>query len=121
MAIYGRGLIVKRSHLSRMYFNGKTWEMRSSKTNFRGKFHLIESGSGLITGEAELMDCLPPINSIRAADTTHYHQVDDLSLLDRWRYPWVLANVKKYDEPIPYTHPQGAVIWVKLNIQDEPV
>ncbi|GAF99913.1 unnamed protein product, partial [marine sediment metagenome] len=29
-------------------------------------------------------------------------------------YAWVLEKAKRYDEPIPYTHPLGAVIWVKL-------
>lgn len=27
---------------------------------------------------------------------------------------WVLDNAKRYDTPIPYVHPKGAVIWVNL-------
>tara|TARA_R110002096_G_scaffold92501_3_gene209109 strand:+ start:458 stop:682 length:225 start_codon:yes stop_codon:yes gene_type:complete len=42
------------------------------------------------------------------------HQVKDLSLLKKWRYAWRLCNVKKYNKPIPYNHPKGAVIWVNL-------
>ena len=43
------------------------------------------------------------------------HQVDDLSLLEKWCYAWRLCKVKKYDKPIPYDHPKGAVIWVNLS------
>ena len=28
---------------------------------------------------------------------------------------WVLKNPYRYKEPIPYIHPQGAVIWVNLS------
>lgn len=39
---------------------------------------------------------------------------DWLSIVRKWRYPWVLANARRYDTPIPYNHPKGAVTWVKL-------
>lgn len=33
----------------------------------------------------------------------------------KWCYAWELSNIIKYKKPIPYCHPRGAVIWVKLN------
>lgn len=34
--------------------------------------------------------------------------------MDKWCWAWVLENAIRYDTPIPYEHPQGAVIWVSL-------
>mgnify|MGYP003341256152 FL=1 len=52
-----RGLIIRQSWLKKIFNDGKIWEMRSTKTDIRGKIGLIESGSGLIVGEANLVDC----------------------------------------------------------------
>jgi hypothetical protein len=49
--------------------------------------------------------------------TRKYHgmDADEATLVvDKWDVPWQLSNVKKYEKPIPYKHPQGAVIWVNL-------
>ena len=110
-----RGLIIQKQYLDLIFNNGKIWEMRSTKTNIRGKIGLIESGSGLIVGEAVLTGCGKPLNEFTALITAEYHQVTDLDLLIKWKYPWSFDDVKKYDKPIPYKHPKGAVIWVKLN------
>lgn len=45
----------------------------------------------------------------------HLHQVDDLEKLDKWKYPWCIEDAKRYDRPMPYKHPQGAVIWVNID------
>jgi hypothetical protein len=107
-----RALIVRQPYLNDIYDNGKIWEMRTSITHVRGLVGLIESGSGLITGSMEIIDCLP---SIHTDDMFyHYHKVKDCTLLQKWKYPWVIRNAKRFEKPIPYTHPKGAVIWVKL-------
>ncbi len=109
--IHERSLIIKKEWLDLILAGKKPWEMRSTKTNIRGWINLIESGSGLIIAETNLVDCLPPINKHK--DLFKFHRVEDLSLLEKWCYPWVLKDAKRYDKPIPYDHPQGAVIWVK--------
>lgn len=109
-----RALIIKGNWLDKIFHNNKTWEMRSSRTNIRGKIGLIESGSGQIVGEAEITHCFPITDGMKISCQSE-HQVYDLRLLKKWRYAWVLSNVKKYDKPIPYTHPRGAVIWVKIH------
>jgi hypothetical protein len=108
-----KGLIIKPIWLEKIYFQQKTLEMRSSNTHYRGKIYLIASGSGTITGEAVLYDTrkLSPEDALACQ---HNHQVDDLQVLEKWCWAWHLKDVKNYDTPIPYVHPQGAVIWVKL-------
>ena len=110
-----RALIIKKKYLDRILDNGKVWEMRSSKTKITGRIGLIESGSGLIVGEVDLIGCGNALNDECAALlTADSHQVDDISLIEKWKYPWLLENAKRYDKPIPYKHPKGAVIWVKI-------
>lgn len=110
-----RALIVKKEHLDNIFDGIKPWEMRSRATNVRGRIGLIESGSGLIVGEVDLTDCLRALNSdVEKLITQHLHQVEDIKLLDKWRFPWVLENPERYEIPKPYKHPQGAVIWVKI-------
>jgi len=109
-----RALIIKKVWLDKIFNEGKVWEMRSSRTYIRGRIGLIESGTGLIIGEADLIDS----HSIsRHPSLIKYHKVEDVELLRKWRYAWVLKNAKRYGKPIPYKHPQGAVIWVKLPIK----
>ena len=111
--IIHRSLIIREKWLSEILQGNKPWEMRSSKTKIRGRIGLIKAGSGLIVGECTIEDCFGEIQP----DLKYfkYHRVDNVELLKKWKYPWFLSNVIEYDEPIPYEHPKGAVIWVKTN------
>ncbi len=114
-----RALIIRKRWLDKILDGGKVWEMRSTKTNVRGKIGLIESGTGLIMGEASLVDCLGPIDCSDAGLSEDKHHVLDHYLLEKWKFPWVLAGAKRYNEPIPYRHPKGAVIWVKQPLESK--
>lgn len=108
-----KGLIIRKVWLDKILDEGKTWEMRTTKTKVKGKIGLIESGTGLIVGEANLIGC----SHIPIMPNDKYfnkHKVKDTELLKKWKYPWILSDAKRYDKPIPYKHKQGAVIWVKL-------
>ena len=69
-------------------------DARSTATKIRGRIGLIEAGTGNIVGEANL------ITSAKS--------------LTKPIHIWFMDNVIRYDKPIPYKHPRGAVIWVKL-------
>jgi hypothetical protein len=105
-----RALIIKKKWLDQIFDNGKDWEMRTSATKIRGKIGLIESGSGLIVGEAILVGCF----SIDPTDASliKHHKVCNLP--EKYRFAWVLSCAKRYPNPVAYQHPQGAVIWVKV-------
>ena len=110
-----RALIVRKPWIDLILAGKKTWEMRSRPTRIRGKIGLIEAGSGLIVGECTLIDSdsikLDPLER-----GLHYscHRVDDFELLEKWCYAWEIEGAKRYEKPIPYSHPKGAVTWVKL-------
>ena len=108
-----KGLIIKKVWLDKIFDEGKVWEMRSTRTNVKGKIALIEAGSGLIVGEAELNGCSDkPIE--KDPYFYKYHKVSDLYLLDKWKWAWFLSKAQRYEKPIPYKHPKGAIIWVNL-------
>jgi len=108
-----KALIIRKCWLDKIFEEGKTWEMRSTKTKIRGRICLIEAGSGLIVGEAKLIGCSErPI--LKIPELVKYHKVENLDLLDKWRYAWILEGAKRYEKPIPYDHPPGAVIWVNV-------
>ena len=111
---FDRALIIDEPHLGRILSGDKIWEMRSMPTNIRGRIGFIRKVSGLIIGSAELYECGLPLSELNALRTVVYHMVADLDKIKKWKYPWMLKNVIKFDEPIPYKHPQGAVIWVKV-------
>jgi len=111
-----RALIVRKVWLDKIFDEGKVWEMRSRPTKIRGTVGFIEAGSGLIVGSAEIT------NSFKIDNKPFFvihHKVKDLSLIDKWSYAWVLSNAKRFDKPIPYTHPKGAVIWVKIDLHNQ--
>ena len=110
-----RALIIRQPHIGMILSGLKTWEMRSTDTKIRGLIGLIEAGSGLITGEAEIVSTRTWLTKEQLAYHRDKHRCKDISILEKWRCAWVLKNAKKYDEPIPYKHPKGAVIWVKLD------
>ena len=108
------GLIVKHFWLNKIFDRGKCWEVRGSRTNKRGLIQLIESGSGQIKGKANLTDCIKLTKELYEQNREkHQIPADYESLPYKQPYAWVLRDARRNEKPIPYKHPQGAVIWVK--------
>ena len=80
----------------------------------RGRIALIQSGTGLVYGEAVLTDCIELTREMLESNFDR-HRISDLSIVT-YEHPcaWVLTDAKKYENPIPYKHPQGAVVWVNI-------
>jgi hypothetical protein len=118
MSLPKKGLIIRKPYITRILDGTKTWEMRTRFSNPQGRIALIEAGSGMIVGECIHEGSTAPImDALDFQDTAQFHGMapHEMNLvLDKWDVPWKLRNVKKYDKPIPYKHPQGAVIWVNL-------
>lgn len=110
-----RGLIVQKQYLDRIFDDGKIWEMSYKGTALRERIWLIESGSGKIAGETNIIGSLPELKKADFKKTERFHQVYDHSLLEKWKYPWALNGSVRYDKPIPYKHPQGAVRIVRFD------
>lgn len=114
-----RALIMHKSWLSLIFDGFKDWEMRSANTNVRGEIGLIEKGSGLVLGKANLVDsfAVPRRDYFKHTNRHRITRRDDIA--HKYSWAWQLANVERFEKPIPYDHPQGAVIWVKLKAKSE--
>lgn len=108
------GLIIKEKWLELILAGKKTWEIRGSRTKKRGTIYLIKSGSGQIVGQVDLIGCMELANEQYERNSSRHCIGTGFSRLPYKKpYAWILDNAIRYKKPIPYTHPQGAVIWVK--------
>lgn len=97
------------------------WEMRSTATKQRGLVALIRKDSGTVVGIAELVDSTGPFSKEEILAHQSRHLISTQRLNDpkiaKWNKAWVMRNARPLLKPIPYSHPNGAVIWVNLDAQ----
>lgn len=114
-----RGLIIREPWLSMILAGRKDWEMRSRSTTVRGSIALIRSGSGLVVGVARLTGCGERLAPEAMRASNHRHGVPaeriDRVIADGWTIPWQLEGARALSSPLPYRHPKGAVVWVRLD------
>jgi hypothetical protein len=111
-----QGLLIRKESLDAILVGTKTWEIRGAATRRRGAIALIESGSGNVVGTCVLSDVLGPL---RVADLALDPQAvlrGSTALRFATAYAWVLGDARRLTAPIPYRHPEGAVVWVDLEL-----
>ena len=112
-------LVVKKRWLDRILDGSTTLEIRGCSTLKRGWIHLAQSKSGgKLVGRARLVDCKEVPRSSFMKYRKHHAVVSLTDVPYRRIYAWVLEQVERFKEPLAYTHPQGAVIWIRLGLQD---
>lgn len=113
-----KALVIRSPWIDLILSGKKTWEMRTKKTNIRGKIALIKAGSGLIYGTAELRESLPSLSFEEMRLTQNFHAIPDSELHSafnrRWTVPWVLRDIRPLAIPTPYSHKNGAITWVEV-------
>ena len=110
-----KGLIIKDYWANKILDGQKSIELRSSNTKIRGTIGVIISKTSKVWGTVDIVD------SIELSDEDFYNLAEkhlvtcnreDISY--KKLYGWVLENPKRFEEPIPYDHKKGCVIWVNL-------
>ena len=111
-----KGLIVKEPWINYILAGEKTWEIRSSNVKIRGRIALIKSGTGKIFGTVELVDS-KELTFKEYRDSENFHCIlgEKFKLPYKRTWAWSVTNPNVFVTPIPYHHPQGAVIWVNLD------
>jgi hypothetical protein len=112
-----RALLIRTPFIDQVLAGSKTWEIRTRSTNVRGTIGLIRSGSGTVVGTCELVDVIGPLrygefkrNARKwGGKPSEVRRGDHLQF-----YAWVLRKAKRFRSPVPYRHPNGAIIWVRL-------
>lgn len=109
-----KALIIKEPWIDYILEGKKTWEIRGCKTNIRGKIELIQSGSGLVVGSCNIIDC-KELTLKEYSNNVDKHNILEIKTLPYKRtYAWVISDAMRFDKPRKYKHPQGAIIWVNL-------
>lgn len=91
----------------------KSVELRSTMTHVRGVIAVAHSGH--LHGEVAIIDCFA-VSDEWLQTNISLHSVEDLQILQAYKnvYAWVLKGNHRYDCPVRYKHPRGAIIWVNL-------
>lgn len=109
-------LILKQIWGEKILSGEKTWEIRSSNTSKRGKINIAYSKTSSIYGKTFLIESMPLTEEL-FVNNRDKHCIDltwtELIKIYKHPYVWVLNNSEKYNKPIKYNHPKGAVVWVK--------
>ena len=109
-----KGLIIRSPWIDKILIGEKIWEIRGTATKIRGRIFLIKSGTGKIFGEVKLVDCFE-LDTKTYSSSSDKHGIPAASSLPyKKTYAWVLEAPVRYENPIPYKHPSGAVIWVNI-------
>ena len=97
-------LVVKNPWLDLILSGRKTWEI-----------HLALSGAGgRIFGQCQLTESFP-IDHGDLAKHVDKHCINDTDIITYSRpHVWVMSKPQRYENPFAYSHPYGAVKWVKL-------
>jgi hypothetical protein len=109
-----RGLLIWKEPLDKILAGTKTWEVRGKATTIRGRVALIESKSGHVVGVADIVDVVGPLSLSQLNLSSRRTGFRTTRLRYATTYAWVIANARRLATPIPYRHPSGAVVWVKL-------
>lgn len=113
-----RALIIREPWVGKILDGKKTWELRGSKTNVRETVALVASGSGTVIGVCDLVDCIGPWSTCVFKDNAQRAGINpEKAKLGYYKqtYAWAMAEPRRLTKPIPYTHPSGAIIWVRLD------
>jgi hypothetical protein len=110
----GRALFVLPGPLRKILAGTKTWEIRSRPTKIRGPVGLIESGSGTIVGTCTVVGCVGPLTRTEAKRNARKAGFPRGDPSATGCYAWIVERARRLPSPVPYRHPRGAIIWVRL-------
>ncbi|MDT3766147.1 ASCH domain-containing protein [Priestia filamentosa] len=116
-----KGLLIKSPWIELIFQGKKTWEIRGSNTSIRGKIALIKSGTSHILGTVDVVDS-KRLTLDKYEKSEQFHCISGNNKFQapyKRIHAWVLENPQRFKEPVPYQHPQGAVIWVNLKDMKE--
>jgi hypothetical protein len=117
--VVSKGLIIASPWIGYILEGRKTWEMRSRATSIRGWVGLIQKGAGAVYGVARITGCGNPQSPEEMIANHDRHLIPDAMIrsgeVAMWNTPWILSDVRRLPEPVPYRHCSGAVTWVELD------
>lgn len=117
-----RALIIRKPWSEHILNGDKTWELRGKNTKIRDPVALIEGGSGKIVGMFNIDDCSSPLSREERVLAAKEGKILDCEIDEDMYthvYAWKLSQVVRFENPVDYKHPSGAVIWVTMTDEDK--
>ena len=114
-------LTLKQEWLDLILTGSKTWEIRSQPTNKRERVALAQSGTTVLRGDVEIVNCVPldaqsfvtSIDKHCVPQNRHTEVIGGYAKI----FAWELARPRRYRTPISYKRMPGQVGWVNLHEQ----
>jgi hypothetical protein len=113
-----RALLIHEEFVNKILVGKKTWEMRGAWTTIRETIALVPSGTGTVTGVCDLVGCIGPLTAAEyRKNARKAGTISSEAKLGYYKktYAWVVKNPRTLKKPVPYKHPNGAIIWVTLD------
>ena len=114
-------LTLKQEWLDLILTGRKTWEIRSQPTHKRERVALAQSGTTVLRGDVEIVNCVRlDAQSFAASMDKHcVPQNRHTEVIGGYAkiFAWELARPRRYITPIPYKRMPGQVGWVNLDEQ----
>lgn len=111
------GLIIGVEPIEQILSGLKDWEIRGKNTKIRGTIALIKKGTKTVVGTCDLVAVHGPLSLAEQQQHADRH-LPTAQEFEAGCYPttyaWELKNIRRFSQPVPYAHPSGAVIWVRL-------
>lgn len=102
-----RGLVIASEPLDKILQGRKTMELRGKHNRQLGPVALIRKGSGKIYAVADIVESIGPMSfeTFRAEARRHAVEPERMrDVYEKWKYGWVLKNLRVLREPVPYVH-----------------
>lgn len=106
-------LVVKEPWATLIITGEKTLEIRNMRTKKIGEeIYIAKAGSKTLIGKVIIEKC-SELSANQFNSLSHLHHASDYKTKKKI-WGWYLRDAVRFDSPVPYEHPQGAQIWVKI-------
>lgn len=119
MIIIEKALVIREPWIDLILSGKKSWEMRGQRPAFRGWLGLIRKGSGRVSCIARLVDVGHPLTEDEMVASFDMHRIPEAMIrsgeVAKWTTPWKMADIRVLRQPVPYSHPNGAITLFSLD------
>lgn len=110
-----RALILKEPWATLVVKGKKTIEIRTRPTTKIGQeIYIAKAGTKTLIGKVTITDCRLLTSEEFQSLAPQHHALNYSFPPNKNIYGWYLKNAYHFPQPVPYNHPQGAQIWVKI-------
>ena len=95
----------------------KVWELRSTNTQVRERVGIALVGTKTVIGDVRVVDSRE-VSRDELREYQDLHRVTPESIermfsVKKKCFAWILELPREYPNPVPYEHPQGAIVWIQ--------